>query len=547
MQPSKLAKRGYLLLYLAIIGFYLYGLGRFPLVGPDEPRYAEVAREMLQRRDLITPTLGGHVWFEKPPLLYWMMMASFRVFGVSEWAARLGPAVCGLLTIAAVYWLGRRLEKNDSKTEGLAFATGLVAASTLGIIVFSRGASSDIVLTMTVTWALVFFVSGEFGPDSRTYQLLLAGFYIFVGLSLLAKGLVGIVVPLGVITTYQLLRRQTPERRLVASLSWGLPLILIVSAVWYGPVIYQYGWSFISDFFIQHHVLRYVTNKYHHPQPFYHYLLIVPVMAMPWTPFLIASLAGVRRWQLKSTESENKVLILAIAWLIFPLAFFSLSRSKLPGYILPVLPAAALLAGNELKRCMAGERAFRAMQATGALLLLLCSAAIIYTLWSGNLSLRCALAGALPLFLAGIVAMISRWKRTAALLVTCGLLASIIVALNCGAMRIAQRESVRDLLALAQKRGYGSAPVYSLHDIDHTAEFYAAGRIAYASDGELLRFEGPDQVREAAMRENGPILVIVPVVYAYQLTQLTETRIELLGDNGRVAMVAVTSQKDRGS
>src|SRR3990172_927142 len=95
-------------IHVAITGFYLYGLGGFPLVGPDEPRYAEVAREMLQRHDPITPTLGGFVWFEKPALLYWMMMVSFRIFGVSEWAARVGPALCGLLTIAAVYWLAKQ-------------------------------------------------------------------------------------------------------------------------------------------------------------------------------------------------------------------------------------------------------------------------------------------------------------------------------------------------------------------------------------------------------------------------------------------------------
>ncbi len=107
MHPSTLAKRVYLLLFAVIIAFYLYGLGKLPLLGPDEPRYAQVAREMLLSRDLITPTLGGHTWFEKPALLYWMIAAAFKVFGVSEWSARLGPAVCGLLTIVAVWCVGR--------------------------------------------------------------------------------------------------------------------------------------------------------------------------------------------------------------------------------------------------------------------------------------------------------------------------------------------------------------------------------------------------------------------------------------------------------
>ena len=102
MQSSLLAKRVWILLFVAIAIFYVWGLGALPLLGPDEPRYAEVAREMLARRDLVTPTLGGMPWFEKPPLLYWLMMASYRVFGVGEYAARFGPAICGLVSAVFV-------------------------------------------------------------------------------------------------------------------------------------------------------------------------------------------------------------------------------------------------------------------------------------------------------------------------------------------------------------------------------------------------------------------------------------------------------------
>ena len=121
MQLSALAKRAWLLLFIAIAGFYLWGLGSFPLLGPDEPRYAAVAREMFARRDFITPTLGGRPWFEKPPLLYWMMILSYRVLGVSEYAARLGPALCGVLTAVFVYWIGSAIEeaeRNDPSNEG---------------------------------------------------------------------------------------------------------------------------------------------------------------------------------------------------------------------------------------------------------------------------------------------------------------------------------------------------------------------------------------------------------------------------------------------
>src|SRR5215471_11946656 len=118
-----LAKRVWTLLFLGIAAFYLYGLNVLPLLGPDEPRYAEVAREMLLRRDLITPTLGGLPWFEKPPLLYWLMMASYRVFGVTEFAARVGPVLCGLLTAIFVYWIAAQVSSGGMK-EGVAGLSG---------------------------------------------------------------------------------------------------------------------------------------------------------------------------------------------------------------------------------------------------------------------------------------------------------------------------------------------------------------------------------------------------------------------------------------
>ena len=157
MQRSTLAKRVWLLLFLAVIACYFYALGRPALLGPDEPRYAQVAREMFMRGDPITPTLGGYTWFEKPSLLYWMMMASYGAFGTTEFAARFGPACAGLLTALMLYWLGRRIERaceEREKPRGLGRWSSLAAATSAGLIVFSRGASFDIIITMTVTLAL---------------------------------------------------------------------------------------------------------------------------------------------------------------------------------------------------------------------------------------------------------------------------------------------------------------------------------------------------------------------------------------------------------
>src|SRR5918998_5427453 len=108
-----LAKRGWVLLLAATAVVYCYGLGRAPFVGADEPRYAQVAREMYERGDALTPTLGGHTWFEKPALAYWTAIAGYKLFGVSEWAARLGVALAGWLTVLLVGWTAKRGEEAE--------------------------------------------------------------------------------------------------------------------------------------------------------------------------------------------------------------------------------------------------------------------------------------------------------------------------------------------------------------------------------------------------------------------------------------------------
>jgi 4-amino-4-deoxy-L-arabinose transferase-like glycosyltransferase len=469
LHPSTLAKRVYILLFIIVIAFYLYGLGQLTLLGPDEPRYAQVAREMFLNRDLITPTLGGHTWFEKPALLYWLIAASFKVFGVSEWSARLGPAICGVLTILALWCVGREVDRS------LGFWSLVVTASCLGLIVFSRAASFDVVVTMTTTWSLAFFLLNEL-PVTKRKRLLLVGFYSFVGLSLLAKGLVGIVIPFGVVAFYYLLRRQWPQTSVLISLIWGIPLALAVAALWYGPVIARHGWGFIDEFFVQHHFARYVSNKYHHPQPIWFYPLIILMLALPWTIHLIAALAKVRSWNWRGDDSLSVLRVFSLAWLLFPIVFFSFSGSKLPGYILPAVPAAALLVSDRLT-------------------------AVSNSKW--------------PLLTAG---------TTAAL---------VLIVLHFAAAPYANRESVRDLLALADARGYANARVLAQRSDDRSAEFYAHGRVIYGANGEPVTFD--EVLVDQARAWGGKFVVFLPVEHAENLRGANG--IEIIGDNGKTAVL----------
>jgi 4-amino-4-deoxy-L-arabinose transferase-like glycosyltransferase len=546
-------------LFLIVAYCYLYGLGHFPFVGPDEPRYAQVAREMFVRHDLITPTLGGRPWFEKPALLYWLMIASFKTFGVAEWTARLGPAICGLLTVTAVYWLGRRIAV-ASETESLAGLPGdqhpspvgqsqvgiysaLVAASSGGLIAFSHAASFDVVITMSVTWALAFFFAAELSDTDRSRSWLLAAFYSFVGVSLLAKGLVGIVIPFGVIAAYFCLRLRLPERRIIISLLWGMPLALAVSAVWYGPVIARNGWPFIDQFFIQHHFARYLSNKYHHPQPLYFYLPVILLFSLPWTPFLIEGLlevCKVRHW--RQTEVAARSRVFFFAWLIVPLIFFSLAGSKLPGYVLPSLPAAALLAGERLAHFVRGGSKTLAMRSTGLGLLLLSIIGLIYAERVGNISLSTAVLVVSPIILAGLIAlMLPRKRSLAALLVVLSVLASVILSLKFAAARFTERETVRALINSADQLGYGSAPLFMFEKVDRTAEFYAAGRVAYMPDGEPVRYELLSQIVNQVRQTRAPILILLRPRSVSQLASLKELKTTVIGTNGSTSLVAVES------
>src|SRR3979409_261658 len=280
------------------------------------------------------------------------MIAGYRVLGVSEYAARLGPAVCGLLTAVFVYSIGKTIEDGtiesssktvedeDQRRDGLGRFSALVWLSSLGAVVFSRGASFDIVVTMTITGALAcFFVwdvryRTQSGSDGIVIgpHLLLAGFYLFIGLSLLAKGLIGIVIPFGVISAYYLLKREWPNWKFVKSLFWGLPLAVGVAAVWFGPMLARHGWKFVHQSIVQHHFGRFVTNKYHHPAPFYFYLEVIVALATPWTVFLAAGFWSSQRWHWRGRMPLDCFRVLTFCWVVVPVVFFSFSESKLTAY-----------------------------------------------------------------------------------------------------------------------------------------------------------------------------------------------------------------------
>ena len=510
----------WLLFALVIIFIYFYGL-TIPLLGPDEPRYSQVAREMYERGDWVTPTLGGADWFEKPALLYWLQIVSYNIFGVSEFAARFGSAIFGLGTILSLWILGRFVQSPKSKVQSFSeiqkpktknqkpkteFANWLtvIAASSIGLIAFSRGASFDIILTFPITASLVgFYIFDQSKNKSLiTYHLSLITFYLFIGVALIAKGLVGIVFPFAIVALYHVLSRKLPNKTFIFSLFWGTILSLIVASVWYLPMYQANGWKFIDEFFIQHHFQRYASNKYQHPQPFWFFFLVLPLMTIPWLPFFLAAIWNFVRkiFQRRDVGPQRKKLItphsslitFAFAWLTVPLVFFSFSGSKLPGYILPALPAALILTAEYVDRFV-------------------------------SVSLKRKYALQITAFLTFAVV---------------AFLLSFIVT------DYAYRDSVKGLMETARARGFAAEKVLNLHTISHNSEFYAAGRLIRAEDGKLRKFLGVGEIVVEIARENGkPVLALVPLEYLKELTESSLVEAEVLANNTELAIVLVKNKE----
>jgi 4-amino-4-deoxy-L-arabinose transferase-like glycosyltransferase len=332
--------------WLLLFGFcaflFFFGLASFGLVGADEPRYAQVAREMLARHDWITPTLGGKPWLEKPALYYWQAMVAHRVFGVSDWAARLPSALDATLMVIAVYLFLRRFRP------GFHLDGALMTASAAGVIGFARAASTDMPLAATFTIALLAWYAW-YESGSKGY---LTGFYVFLGLGMLAKGPVAPALAAVIIVIFAVVKG---EHQVIWRTLW-IPGILVFCAVglpWYIAVQMRNP-NFFRVFILQHNLARFRTDLYHHSEPFWFYLPVVLLGLVPWTMFVVeALLESIRRWRVEGREmfrSEDDFSALLVIWLIVPVLFFSVSASKLPGYIVPALPAGTLLLAEYVRR-----------------------------------------------------------------------------------------------------------------------------------------------------------------------------------------------------
>ena len=372
----------------AIGGFLLvYGLApifggdRLGLVGADEPRYAQIAREMLAVHDkactelhaslvphsltpksiensyhcllagTVTPILYGQPWLEKPALYYWRAMGFFREFGVSDWSARL-PSTSGAGFLVLLIFLHMRRFRPGGHLDA-----ALITVSAVAILGFSRGASTDMQLAAPFCIGMLgWYAWYETGKKFWLFDL-----YFFGAAATLAKGPVAPFMALVIIFCFVALRR---EWSLLRRTIWlpGVILYLLAVLPWY-IAVQRRNPTFFNEFFINHNIKRLATDQYHHHQPAFYYIIVLILGVMPWTALALRALVdavqiSIAEWRVRrkgvhylghqrAGDAFPEFLVL---WALFPILFFSFSGSKLPGYILPSIPPLTILTGDFLYR-----------------------------------------------------------------------------------------------------------------------------------------------------------------------------------------------------
>ena len=332
------------------------------LVGADEPRYAQIAHEMLDRFDsahtltdklgaCVTPFLYGHPWLEKPALYYWRAMLFFQEFGFHDWSARLPSTTFAFIMVGLIYLHMRRFRPGGHVD------AALITAACAGIIGFSRGASTDMQMAAPLAIGLLgWYAWYETGSKFWLYDI-----YFFTGLATLAKGPVAPFLAIVIVAAFAFLRREWSI--LYRSLWWpGIALYFAMVLPWFIAVQHDNP-TFFREFFLEHNIQRFATDRYQHVQPFYYYLPVVILAVMPWTVIAVRALidgilTSVAEWRLRRIGTSKRLPNrpgdafpeFLVLWAFIPIVFFSFSHSKLPGYILPSIPPLAILTGDYLFR-----------------------------------------------------------------------------------------------------------------------------------------------------------------------------------------------------
>lgn len=497
-KPSEAARpvrwRGDLLwLALCFGAFYFFAIGRVTLTNPDEPRYAEIAREMIVNDDWVTPRLNDTRYFEKPPLVYWMVALSRLAFGASEAAVRVPPMLFGVLGVLLTYAAGRRLYGREA---------GLAAAVVLGTsflyFVLSWLLVLDMAVTVLMSAALFCFIQGVLTPAGSERRGWFMGLYAAAALATLAKGLIGFLIPGAVMFLWLLIFNQWHRLRPLY-LPSGVALFLLIAAPWHVLVALRNP-EWTRFYFVYEHWERFTASGHGRGEPFWFFGPILVAGFFPWIGFL----GGVMREAVAggwARRKENATAWFFVTWAIFIFLFFSKSQSKLIPYLLPVFPPLAILTGAWLARRWAegateqlrwGLRIFAFLSGlVGAGVLVAVFRLGIIREAEQMLALRpYGIALAVVLFGGGVAA---HWAaRNRGVAAGAGTVAGTMVAFLVVVMLAGndgwQRPSTKELAFYARDRVPAGEPVYHYWAFFHDFVYYSerpVGLVSYVDELEV--------------------------------------------------------------
>jgi 4-amino-4-deoxy-L-arabinose transferase-like glycosyltransferase len=330
-----------LLVFCALL--FILGVGRWDLWNPDEPRYAQVAKEMVDGGDWVLMHVNGNIYVDKPPLFFWLIaLSSFLWQGFTSFSARFPSAFLSTFTVLLTFFLGRKLY--GSRT---GFLSALILATSFEFDYLSTRANIDATLTFITTASIFLFLQwyqhskAEGGEDKDKGRLSIYGFYIGMALATLAKGPVGFILPLLVSLVYLLFQRDWRAMKRMRLLK-GMVLFMVIVLSWYLPAVLKGGQNFLNETLLHHTIDRFAKGS-SHIRPIYYYFTNFPVDFLPWFLFLPGAIAyGLT----KRKEGISKNFLFLLVWFIVIFLFFSVSKGKREVYLLPLYPAVSLMVGR---------------------------------------------------------------------------------------------------------------------------------------------------------------------------------------------------------
>ncbi len=309
-----------------------------PLANPDEGRYTEIPREMLESGDWVSPRLNGVLYFDKPPMFYWLQATALKAGGINEFSSRFWTSTFGLLGCIATYLGGRAL---FGRAAG--FFSALVLGTSLLYFAMSQLATLDMTVSVFISSALMVFMRAVQLPPGRKRFWLCNLFFALLALATLTKGLIGLVIPGAIIFWWGLLLWKWKAFWPFYPLT-GISIFLIIAVPWH-YLAWKAHPEFAWYYFVHEHFLRYVTPIHGRSQPLWFFFVLLPVGLIPWVGFLPQAIGNVFSSGWEKIE-ENSAEIFLLIWAVLVVLFFSFSDSKLAPYILPAYPPLALLIGK---------------------------------------------------------------------------------------------------------------------------------------------------------------------------------------------------------